>query len=148
MPYADPVKARENQVLRSRRYVERHREEINRRRRDHRAAHPEILAAENERRAEVKHEWAERDWQRNPEKYRERANAYNRENPEKARAHWTIRNAVRSGRLVAPDHCERCGVECRPDAHHDDYGAPLEVEWLCVRCHRRHHSENWGTEDE
>jgi hypothetical protein len=27
----------------------------------------------------------------------------------------------------------------RLEAHHTDYSRPLEVEWLCVSCHRNHH---------
>jgi len=54
MPYADPVKARENQRLRSKRYVERHRDEINERKRQRRAADPEALAVENAKNAEAK----------------------------------------------------------------------------------------------
>ena len=43
----------------------------------------------------------------------------------------------RRGKLV-PQACERCGD---PDTvkHHDDYGKPLQVRWLCRRCHRDEH---------
>jgi hypothetical protein len=61
--------------------------------------------------------------------------AYRRKNPEKIRAHYAIRNAVRSGRLIRPSHCHSCGVFCTPHGHHDDYSRPLDVEWLCHECH-------------
>lgn len=51
------------------------------------------------------------------------------------RAHWTVRNAIRDGRLVRQP-CEVCGNP-RTDAHHDDYSRPLDVRWLC----RKHHGE-------
>lgn len=35
--------------------------------------------------------------------------------------------------------CEGCGA-VRAVAHHDDYVRPLDVRWLCPRCHRRHHA--------
>jgi len=54
---------------------------------------------------------------------------------EKRRAHWTVHNAIRDGRLMK-EPCEVCGVE-KTDAHHDDYSKPLEVRWLC----RKHHGE-------
>ena len=50
-------------------------------------------------------------------------------------AHRQVHNAVESGKLVRPDHCEHCGTPCKPDAAHDDYDKPLEVEWLCRQCH-------------
>lgn len=38
-------------------------------------------------------------------------------------------------RLERPENCQNCGSECKPDAHHEDYDKPLDVIWLCVRCH-------------
>lgn len=48
-------------------------------------------------------------------------------------------NAVYSGKLNRPDHCEGCLTPCIPDAHHNDYGKPLEVNWLCKPCHGEVH---------
>lgn len=50
-----------------------------------------------------------------------------------------MHHAIRYGRLVRPDHCERCGEKCYPDGHHHDYSKPLDVEWLCRSCHIAHH---------
>jgi hypothetical protein len=50
----------------------------------------------------------------------------------------TVRRAIASGRLVRPDQCSACGRSgIVPDAVHEDYEAPLEVTWLCRRCHYR-----------
>ena len=46
-----------------------------------------------------------------------------------------LRWAVRRGKILRPNHCERCSKPCKPDAHHHDYAKPLDVEWLCRQCH-------------
>jgi len=47
----------------------------------------------------------------------------------------TVATALRSGKLVRPDHCERCFAICIPDAHHEDYTKPLDIVWACRKCH-------------
>lgn len=43
--------------------------------------------------------------------------------------------ALDNGILVRPNKCSNCGKACNPDGHHKDYAKPLEVEWLCGKCH-------------
>lgn len=50
-----------------------------------------------------------------------------------------LQHAIKSGKLTRPDRCERCGREGYVDGHHHDYSKPLDVEWLCRRCHMAHH---------
>lgn len=54
-------------------------------------------------------------------------------NPQKAKAHNAVVNALKSGKLVKKP-CEICG-KIPTVAHHDDYSKPLEVRWLCRLCH-------------
>lgn len=54
--------------------------------------------------------------------------------PLKYKARTAVSNALRDGRLRRSP-C-RCGAR-RVQAHHADYSKPLEVEWLCFRCHRK-----------
>ena len=63
---------------------------------------------------------------------------WNERNPEAYRAHYLVTNAVRDGRLDK-EPCLFCG---RDDvhAHHKDYSKPLEVIWLCPKCHHRLHA--------
>ena len=58
-------------------------------------------------------------------------------NPEKRRAHEMVKDAIRRGDLIK-QNCEGCG-ENKVEAHHDDYTKPLDVRWLCRRCHRDEH---------
>lgn len=57
--------------------------------------------------------------------------------PEKNQAHNMLAYAVRSGRITRLP-CEVCG-DRKSEAHHDDYGKPLDVRWLCSKHHREHH---------
>lgn len=79
-------------------------------------------------------------FEQEPERYAELARqaraTWNQRNPEKRHAHNAVRRAVKSGVLVRPDQCARCGRECKPQASHDDYNKPLDVEWLCQPCHK------------
>jgi hypothetical protein len=56
-------------------------------------------------------------------------------NPEKYKAHYLLSNAVRDKRIIKPDLCEICGNKTRLHGHHTDYAKPLEVIWLCAKCH-------------
>jgi hypothetical protein len=71
-------------------------------------------------------------------RYRERAASQPKELARKALA-----RAVRLGQIVRPEVCAACSERPRKklDAHHPDYGKPLEVVWLCRRCHVEAH---WG----
>ena len=53
-------------------------------------------------------------------------------------ARSVTRDEIRAGRLVRLP-CEVCGRE-PAEAHHHDYGRPLEVRWLCRRHHRDAHA--------
>ncbi len=66
--------------------------------------------------------------------------------PRSVRQHCgsVVRRAIKRGMLKRPAQCQRCGAQPRRNkagvsqiqAHHKDYSKPLEVEWLCVDCHR------------
>lgn len=64
--------------------------------------------------------------------------------PDKVEAYKQVRTAIRKGILIRPLICERCLLRpklCRDgrssiQAHHHDYTKPLEVEWICIQCHR------------
>ena len=61
-------------------------------------------------------------------------------NADKRAAHVILGNAVRDGRIEKPESCSECGAtECRIHGHHEDYALPLEVKWVCQRCHNSIH---------
>lgn len=64
--------------------------------------------------------------------------------PEKARAHDAVKNALSSGLLVRPVHCQRCGLPKPLHSHHDDYSQPLAVVFACRDCHRQLDAERRG----
>jgi len=55
--------------------------------------------------------------------------------PEKLAARMIVALALRAGVLVRPDVCEMCHENPKPQAHHEDYSKPVDVMWLCSKCH-------------
>lgn len=94
------------------------------------------------------------------ETHRDKTNAYMREyrlaNREKLSAYrmrpeaqfqlgaqLMVRGAVACGQLSKPERCEGCGKQVPPTRlhghHHRGYDHPLEVQWLCSKCHGKAH---------
>lgn len=65
---------------------------------------------------------------------------------EKAHARYEVRGAIEKGFLVRPDICTLCGRDGMIFAHHSDYSDPLNVDWLCRKCHGKLHKELGYTE--
>jgi hypothetical protein len=60
------------------------------------------------------------------------------ENPIAYKAQTAVSNAVRDRRLFK-EPCAIC-AEPKVHAHHKDYSKPLDVVWLCAKCHHRLHA--------
>ena len=83
--------------------------------------------------------------------WREKERARNRKRrpapittPEKNKARSALNNAVRDGKIVKPDACQKCGEKpgCkRLHGHHPDHSKPLGVLWLCTPCHGKEHRD-------
>jgi len=69
-----------------------------------------------------------------PIKTYQRVKLWRKKNPEKIKAQRIVFAAVRNGTLKK-EKCF-CG-ENKTQTHHEDYGKPLDVIWLC----KRHHME-------
>lgn len=125
-------------------YHAANRERLNARSREYRKAHLKEYAAHMRRYREQDpqrfRDTQKRSRERNSERVRQMTA---RRDPVKIRAKASVRQAVRHGILVPLPRCGWCGHDfsvSRREAHHHDYTKPLDVEWLCARCHRRHHN--------
>jgi len=79
--------------------------------------------------------------QANPERHAANNKADRLRNPEKHKARMAVGIAIKAGTLTRPQECSSCNVSCVPDGHHDDYGKPLDIRWLCRTCHVAHHTQ-------
>lgn len=61
----------------------------------------------------------------NNRNWRGGVSTYRRDYADQARAHDAVRRAIKRGELTR-QACERCASTDRVEAHHDDYGKPLD----------------------
>lgn len=69
------------------------------------------------------------------------------------RAASTLEKAVLKGLVVRPARCSKCRAtptfqdgRSAIQAHHADYNKPLDVMWLCQRCHHEWHKKHRARE--
>jgi hypothetical protein len=60
--------------------------------------------------------------------------------PEKVKAREKVSKALKSGKIEKKP-CKKCGYDKEVFAHHKDYSKPLDIEWLCRKCHRKEHGD-------
>lgn len=63
-------------------------------------------------------------------------------NPHKHRARGALNHYVNKGKIIKPKKCSKCCSVSNIHGHHYDYEKPLDVEWLCGKCHGKIHSLN------
>lgn len=71
--------------------------------------------------------------------FRKRADEWRAKHPLAYKAQTALNNALRDRRIFKQP-CTICGANENVHGHHRDYGKPLDVVWLCVRCHQRIHA--------
>ena len=65
------------------------------------------------------------------------------ENTLKVYAHRIYTSFIKKNKDKKKDFCENCFAKgVRINAHHDDYAKPLDVRYLCSKCHTKWHKEN------
>lgn len=80
---------------------------------------------------------------------KEEQHAYNgggmsmQEKRKRIKARCDLNHAVRDGKIKRLP-CGRCGNE-KVEAHHHDYNKPLDVIWLCKKCHWYEHTMKTST---
>lgn len=53
-------------------------------------------------------------------------------------AHILVQYAIKLSLLKKSLQCEECGITSdKLDGHHRDYEKPLEIRWVCRKCHRK-----------
>jgi hypothetical protein len=96
-------------------------------------------------------EYNRKRYEENPEIFKIRSIAYRKKtgnqsikdfkkrHPQKKMAHLYVELALKFGHLVRPTCCDQCQAECKPQAHHGDYSKPLDIQFLCTKCHGKEH---------
>lgn len=89
------------------------------------------------------HEWVPRQLKDPRQCPNCKSPAWKRERNPKHYAHMQVNAAKLSGALT-PTPCQECGDRniSLIVAHHEDYCKPLDVVWLCRKCHGKRHSSN------
>lgn len=112
----------------------------------HREANLEKVREYDKRRATLPHRiQARREYFQTEagKKARNKASAeYKKKYPMKYAAHVIVRNAIRNGKFTQANNCSVCDSTGKIEGHHDDYTKPLEVRWLCEKCHKEWHRHN------
>lgn len=79
-----------------------------------------------------------REWaKKNPEKYRASVRKWQIANRIKINAHAKVHRAVKNGILIRSTSCQNCKINCKTEGHHENYSKPLDVVWLCRKCHAK-----------
>lgn len=66
----------------------------------------------------------------------EKQKQHRAKNPDKYKARTAVSNALRDKRLFKQP-CKYCNSTEKLQAHHYDYSKPLDVIWVCFKCHRQ-----------
>lgn len=93
-----------------------------------------------ERSLERKRKWARIAYRRDPQKFLAANRLRAQRDLVKHRARKALEKAVQTRKILKPKACPQCGAtDRRIEGHHTDYTKPLEVIWLCSRCHGEAH---------
>lgn len=66
---------------------------------------------------------------------------YKKYYPERARVHYIIKSLFKK-KKITKQPCIICGSTTYIHAHHNNYNFPLQITWLCPKCHHDWHNIN------
>lgn len=69
-------------------------------------------------------------------------NTYRVKYPLKHAAKAVVAHAIKLGTITRASTCSECGSDNKIEGHHDSYLEPLNVRWLCEKCHKAWHKTN------
>lgn len=84
-------------------------------------------------------EWNEKNKDAIREYRREYHKNWRKQNPGRQKIYWMVCAALKEGKIVKPLMCQLCGKTSKLQGHHADYAKPLEVIWVCIKCHHKIH---------
>jgi hypothetical protein len=120
-------------------YYAKNRDRIRKKQREYRATHPEIMKGQKEASAKNALEYYYKNKERClacMARYKDKNNELHRIRRSKYPSIYRAQNEARKKLRTPPDVCSVCfsqGVSL--ERHHPDYDRPLEVVWLCRKCH-------------
>jgi len=98
------------------------------------------LRANQPKRVEARKEYAKSE--KGKKTHEKAMKTYYKNYPLKYASKVITRKAIRNGELIKSLNCSKCGSDEKIEGHHDDYTKPLEVRWLCEKCHKEWHRHN------
>ena len=100
---------------------------------------PEFILAERNRTRERYYRLKYKDkYVQSGEQKRRTIEKYFDNYPERKKVANIVSNKIRDGHLEKQP-CEICKSTINVQAHHEDYSKPLDITWLCVKCHNQRH---------
>jgi ribosomal protein S27AE len=120
------LKNKTHQILSTAEYRNNHKEYYQKYNKNYRTEHFEVLKKQHQ-------EWRKN----NSDRYNFLNEKSRLKTPEKSKARHTLNYAVNK-KHIKKTACSVCG-NVNSQAHHSDYSKPLDIVWLCAKCHGLKH---------
>lgn len=109
---------------------------------------PKYFQENKERLKPIRQVWRDNNIEKTREYTKKSNDKHNYKTKESDKFKIAIRRKIRTnidnGNIEKKSHCEKCnhdGSIFRIEKHHEDYSKPLEVIFLCAKCHKIRHIE-------